>query len=58
MQKLLHADYEKSSSEVIVRTIIQLDEYFGRKRTGFYIRFVFVSSDFKKTVEKELLNNP
>lgn len=58
MQKLLHADYEKSSSEVIVRTIIQLDEYFGRKRTAFDISLFFVGTDFQKTVWKELLNIP
>ncbi|MCM0246525.1 MULTISPECIES: methylated-DNA--[protein]-cysteine S-methyltransferase [Bacteroides] len=58
MQKLLHADYEKSSSEVIVRTIIQLDEYFGRKRTAFDIPLFFVGTDFQKTVWKELLNIP
>ena len=58
MQKLLHADYEKSSSEVIVRTIIQLDEYFGRKRTTFDIPLFFVGTDFQKTVWKELLNIP
>lgn len=58
MQKLLHADYEKSLSEVIVRTIIQLDEYFGRKRTAFDIPLFFVGTDFQKTVWKELLNIP
>ena len=58
MQKLLHADYEKSSSEVIVRTIIQLDEYFGRKRTAFDIPLFFVGTDFQKTVWKELLDIP
>lgn len=58
MQKLLHADYEKSSSEVIVRTIIQLDEYFGRKRTAFDIPLFFVGTDLQKTVWKELLNIP
>ena len=58
MQKLLHADYEKSLSEVIVRTIIQLDEYFGRKSTAFDIPLFFVGTDFQKTVWKELLNIP
>ena len=33
IRQALHADYEEGTSEVIARAIIQLDEYFARKRT-------------------------
>lgn len=32
IRQVLHADYEEGTSEVIARAIIQLDEYFARKR--------------------------
>ena len=35
IRQALHADYEEGTSEVISRAIIQLDEYFARKRTIF-----------------------
>lgn len=54
----LRADYETGASEVILRTVIQLDEYFARKRTAFDIPLLFVGTDFQKTVWQELLNIP
>ena len=35
MRNTLHAVYEEGASEVIAMAIIQLDEYFARKRTEF-----------------------
>ena len=35
LQKVLHARYETGESEVIVRAVAQLDEYFAGKRTEF-----------------------
>lgn len=58
VQKLLHANCEKGSSEVIAKTIIQLDEYFGKKRNNFDIPLFFLGTDFQKSVWKELLNIP
>lgn len=54
----LHTDYEEGASEVIVRTVIQLDEYFARRRTSFDIPLLFVGTDFQKSVWQELLNIP
>lgn len=58
VQKLLHARYEISESEVIVRTVIQLDEYFAGKRKTFDIPLLFAGTDFQQTVWNALLNIP
>lgn len=54
----LHANYEISTSEVIQKTIQQLDEYFARKRKTFDIPLLFVGTEFQKTVWRELLHIP
>ena len=41
IQKALGADYEEGVSDVIRKTIIQLDEYFARQRKTFDIPLVF-----------------
>lgn len=58
MQNLLHARYETGESEVIVRTVTQLDEYFAGNRTEFDIPLLFAGTDFQKTVWNALLNIP
>lgn len=58
MRNILHAVYEEGTSEVISKTIIQLDEYFVRRRTAFDIPLLLVGTDFQKTVWQELLNIP
>lgn len=58
VQKLLHAHYEISESEVIVRTVTQLDEYFAGKRKTFDIPLLFAGTDFQQTVWNALLNIP
>lgn len=55
---LLHADYEIGSSEVIEKAILQLDEYFTRKRKTFDIPLLLVGTEFQKTVWRELLRIP
>lgn len=56
IQKGLQAQYLESDSEVIQKTIAQLDEYFDLKRKIFDIPLLFVGTDFQKTVWNELLN--
>ena len=58
IQKYLHSDYEKGESEVIIRTVNQLDEYFAGKRTTFEIPLLFAGTDFQKAVWNELLQIP
>lgn len=58
IQKGLHARYEIGESETIAKAMIQLNEYFDRKRTVFDIPLLFVGTDFQKTVWKELLDIP
>ena len=57
-QKVLHARYETGESEVIVRAVAQLDEYFAGKRTEFDVPLLFAGTDFQKTVWNALLNIP
>lgn len=58
IKSLLHADYEIGSSEVIEKAILQLDEYFTRKRKTFDIPLLLVGTEFQKTVWRELLRIP
>lgn len=58
MRNALHAVYEEGTSEVISTAIIQLDEYFARKRTEFDMPLLLAGTDFQKTVWQELLNIP
>ena len=58
MRNTLHAVYEEGTSEVISTAIIQLDEYFARKRTAFDMPLLLAGTDFQKTVWQELLNIP
>ena len=58
IQEGLDAKYIENSSEIITQTIVQLNEYFNRKRKEFDIPLLFVGSQFQKTVWDELLNIP
>ena len=42
LQKALHADYCTQGSEVIAKAILQLEEYFARKRKAFDIPLLFI----------------
>lgn len=56
--KALQAVYEEGTSEIIARAIVQLDEYFARRRETFDIPLVFTGTDFQNAVWQELLNIP
>ena len=58
IQKALGADYEEGVSDVIRKTIIQLDEYFARQRKTFDIPLVFTGTEFQNSVWQELLDIP
>ncbi len=58
IQEGLDAKYIENSSEIITQTIVQLNEYFNRKRKEFDIPLLFVGSQFQKTVWNALLNIP
>ena len=56
--RLLDAKFEEGSSEVLDRTINQLDEYFGGNRREFDIPLLFVGTEFQKKVWHALLAIP
>ncbi len=58
LRKLLKADYEESTSEVIQEAVRQLDEYFNGKRTMFEVSLLFVGTEFQKSVWRKLLEIP
>lgn len=58
LRRLLDAELEEGSSEVIEQAIIQLDEYFAGKRREFDIPLLFVGTDFQKKVWNKLLEIP
>ena len=58
IQKALGADYEEGVSDVIRKTIIQLDVYFARQRKTFDIPLVFTGTEFQNSVWQELLDIP
>lgn len=58
IQNALHASYETGASEIIMKAIAQLDEYFAHKRTAFDIPLLFVGTDFQKKVWHKLLEIP
>ncbi len=58
IQKGLNAEYEVMESEMIEKAIIQLDEYFDRKRTIFDVPLLLVGTDFQKAVWNKLLEVP
>ena len=58
IQNYLHARYEETSSEVIIRAMAQLNEYFAGKRTQFDVPLLFAGTEFQQSVWRELLNIP
>ncbi|MDE7420378.1 MAG: methylated-DNA--[protein]-cysteine S-methyltransferase [Muribaculaceae bacterium] len=56
--RLLNAEYEDGSSEIILETINQLDEYFAGKRKEFSIPLIFTGSPFQCSVWTELMRIP
>lgn len=58
LKRILGAEFEEGTSDVIERTVAQLDEYFAGRRCVFDVPLLFVGTDFQKTVWNELLRIP
>ena len=58
IQRHLSAKYEEGTSDVIKRTIGELEEYFAGHRKIFDIPVVFTGSEFQCTVWEELMKIP
>ncbi len=58
LRRILQADYEEKTSEIIQEAGKQLDEYFSGKRTVFYIPLLFAGTEFQKSVWHKLLEIP
>lgn len=58
IKRHLKADFEAASSEVIVRAIKELDEYFAGRRREFDIPLRFAGSGFQCAVWRELMKIP
>lgn len=58
LKRVLQADFEDSSSAVIEKAIVLLDEFFAGKRKRFDLPLLFVGTNFQKRVWNELLKIP
>lgn len=58
LKRLLRAEFEEGTSEVIGKAERQLDEFFAGQRREFDMPLLFVGTDFQKTVWNELLKIP
>lgn len=58
LKRILHAEFEEGTSEVIEQAARQLDEFFAGQRREFDVPLLFVGTDFQKTVWNELLKIP
>ena len=58
LKRLLDAEFEEGTSEVIEKAAYQLNEFFAGQRKEFDVPLLFVGTDFQKTIWKELLNIP
>ncbi len=58
LKRILCAEFEEGTSEVIEKAARQLDEYFAGRRREFDIPLLFVGTDFQKAVWHELLKVP
>lgn len=58
LKRILRAEFEEGTSEVIEQALLQLDEFFAGKRREFDVPLLFVGTDFQKTVWNELLKIP
>lgn len=56
LKRVLKADFEEATSEVIEKAVSQLDEFFAGKRRKFDVPLLFTGTDFQKKVWNELLN--
>lgn len=58
LKRILHAELEEGTSEIIAEARRQLDEFFVRQRREFDLPLLFVGTEFQKTVWNELLKIP
>lgn len=58
LKRILRAEFEEGTSEVIEKAERQLDEFFAGQRREFDMPLLFVGTDFQKTVWNELLKIP
>ncbi len=58
IQSELNGEYIEEETDVIIQTIIQLNEYFEAKRKDFTIPLLFAGTDFQKKVWNALLKIP
>ena len=58
LQKALKAEYVESTSRVIEETVVQLEEYFAKKRKDFDIPLLLAGTDFQKSVWEGLMQIP
>ncbi len=54
----LNGEYVEEDTDIILKTIKQLNEYFSGKRQEFTIPLLFTGTDFQKKVWNELLKIP
>ncbi len=58
LKRRLDAEFEEGNSEVMEKTMAQLDEYFGGKRKQFDVPLLYAGTDFQQRVWCELQNIP
>lgn len=58
LKRMLHAEFQESTSDIIDKARQQLDEYFSGRRHEFDLPLLFVGTDFQMKVWNELLNIP
>lgn len=58
LKRILCAEFEEGTSEVIDEASEQLGEFFAGKRKEFSVPLLFVGTDFQQTVWNELLKIP
>lgn len=58
LKRVLNAEFEDGTSDVIEEAVTQLDEFFAKRRQTFSIPLLFVGTDFQKTIWRELLTIP
>ena len=58
LKRMLCAEFEVGTSEVIEKAARQLDEFFAGKRKEFDVPLLFVGTDFQKAVWNKLLEIP
>ncbi len=58
LKRMLCAEFEEGTSEVIEKAAQQLGEFFAGKRRVFDVPLLFIGTEFQKTVWNELLKIP